>query len=508
MARALMLHQIPLSFFVKGGGIAISMACCVLAISPAYAAEGSLQTRVVWQSTCPSDPPPPIVKDSDRSGVIALIAAAMAPKLIEGAVDMAAEALKAAGQTKTTASTAKSADYFYKVSQEADILSRTNCLVVVRGEFEPKSITRHEFAAKVEAFHGLTKLHFYYEAKLNRLRGLQYFQLTPNYLEVTEFDHWRLFGTRKRDFIVAVTLTVPGGAAPFGSAEMTFKDIRRGEKIKAGDWRLSSASTLPIAFPPASADATKAKEKQEARVARYLLALDILNPKDPTPSQPESVYLDKRVVAAVDTYCAAMSAQNLKLGKDHQLHDDRCNYSLTADRERLDNAIEAANSNKHRKKWAGTVCDYRPARTADKKPATCESMGEDVDLEDKVFTYFVTQLTLSETSEGSKFALYLGNALSSSKEEVSTVLKGYIPKSADAKDADKASRRAAREDALLADLEVQKAEEALADALLPETPVAVDVTSARIALLKAKIAANEAHRKAGTSVPFPLIPGV
>jgi len=108
---------------------------------------------------------------------------------------------------------------------------------------------------------------------------------------------------------------------------------------------------------------------------------------------------------------------------------------------------------------------------------------------------------------GAIFAKFLGNALGAAKPEISSALQSnLLPKSQAAKDSE-AVARTAKTSVLVADLEITKAEEGLADAILQEPPVPVDITSARIILLKAKINSNEAYRKANLPAPFPEIDG-
>lgn len=487
--------------------ILLGVASILLLCGQEVRAEEPMQTRVAWLDSCPSDPPPALKAAQDRSALIGLVVAAVAPKLIEGAVDTAAEALKAAGQTKTFATNAKSAADFYKVSQSADLSVATDCLVVVRGVFDSAKPSPLQWARNSDELLGLQHVNFQLEAKLKPLRGLKYFQLVPQFLKLDKFDESSFFRRNKRDYVVAVTLTIPGGAQPFGSAEMTFKDLSPDTTLKEGDWRLRAASTLPIAFPTESVDTTKAKEKREAELAPYLLALDILSPpRAPRVARAPDLYSDKDVADKAKALCDAIDSQNRHLAKANQIYDERCNYLLTTVRQDLDDGLKNANRNSARQTWALNVCKYVKADPLQKTAASCSNQPSAPNLNNSSFTYFTTQLTLSETREGSKFALYLGNAVSSSKAEVSSALQQkLLPKSQAVKDSEAVAARTARTAFLVADLEVTKAEESLADSLLQQPPVPVDITDARIELLKAKIAANDAHRKTGTSIPYPEV---
>lgn len=483
-------------------------AVLALSVLTAHADNVVQQTRVGWLESCPSDPQPVRDAQANRSALLGALVTAIGAKVIDGAVDSAANALKAAGETKTVATTARSAADFYEITTAADLKVKGTCLVVVRGVFDEKKPSLGQWADNADEFRGLQSTSFWLEAKVQSLRGLKYFQLVPQYLKVGEFQESGWFGPKDRDFVVALTLTVPGGAQPFGSAEMSFKDVARGIEWKDEVWPLRAAASLPIAFPTESTDATKAKAKREADLAPFLLAQDIL---EPPPAKPfikaPDLYEDSTVQNGVQRLCDAIDLANKRLSNDHELTDDRCHYRVTQAKAAIDTTLETAHRNAARQAWAKGVCQLDPKRLASEKIATkCVNEPAPKDTVGKSFTYFTTQLTLSETREGSKFAKFLGNALGAAKSDVSSALQAeLLPKSKAIKDSEEAAARTARTAMLVADLEVTKAEEGLADALLQDAPKPVDITSARIVLLKAKIAANDAYRKADLPVPYPEI---
>lgn len=490
----------------------IGMVSATFAITTvqALASEAVQQTRVAWLATCPSDPSPDSHATDNRSAIIGALVTAIGAKVIDGAVDSAAEALKAAGQTKTFATTAKSASDFYEITPSADLKVAATCLVVVRGVFDDKKKSFVQWAENSDELRGLQSASFHLEAKLKALRGLKYFQLVPQYLKVGEFQESGLFAPNDRDYVVAVTLIVPGAAQPFGSAEMSFKDVVRNTEWKNNEWPLRSAASLPIAFPTESTDATKARTKREAELAPLLLAQDILEAPPPKlfVNAPD-VYDDTGVRSKIKAVCDAIDVENRRLNNDHQLTEDRCAYLVTKAKAALDAELEAAYRNSERRAWATNACRLDASRTQSDRIATkCANEKASPTLTAQSFTYFTTQLTLSETREGSKFATLLGNALNAAKSDVSSALQSkLLPKTQAAKDSEEAAARTARTSVLVADLEVTKAEEGLADALAQDPLVPVDIMSARITLLKAKITANDAYRKASLPVPYPEIEG-
>lgn len=77
----------------------------VMTTAQALGSEVAQQTRVAWLATCPSDPPIDTQATGNKSAILGALVTAIGAKVIEGAVDSAAEALKAAAQTKTFATT-------------------------------------------------------------------------------------------------------------------------------------------------------------------------------------------------------------------------------------------------------------------------------------------------------------------------------------------------------------------------------------------------------------------
>lgn len=480
------------------GLVSIATAGCVCA-----AEGGQLQTRAEWTSRCPSDPPP-TSEETARISLLGALVTAIAPKLIEGAVDSASEALKAAGQSKTIATSARTANNFYSVSQNADLTAAVSCLVVIRGSFNDAAVSQLEWARNTTEFRSLQRPVIQLEAKLVPLRGLKFFQLVPQYLKVDDFEDWSFF-RKTRDFSLAATLTVPGAPQAFGTTEFHFRDIEKGSELKPGDWRLRSAASMPISFPPESADAGKARSQREAALAPYLLAIDILTPPKPrTFAKTPSVYEEKGVRDAAAAFCAETRTLNGELPRAHQLNDERCTYRLERPRHEFEVALEATHRSAARRAWAQSVCSYIPGDETKGVAPGCSNLKMEKRLEGATFTYVTTQLTLSETLEGSKFALFLGNALGAARSDVSTAIKQkLIPKTQQQLDAEEADARGARNAVVIADLEVTKAEETLASALQGQPAKPADVTAARIGLIKAKIEANKSYRNAGLPVPYP-----
>lgn len=494
--------------------IACAIAACGAALAHAQQApqRPPLETRVAWISQCPNEPKPPPQDDAKSLGVFGALISVVGPKLIGGAVDSAAQALKAAGSDRDTKTTARSGTDFYQVTKDGDVSPAIGCLLVVRGEF---TTARSPFtwANNSDDLQGLQKPMFQLEARITPLKGGKFFQLVPKYLKVNDFEEFSFFDPKDRDYLVAIALKLPGAADAFGSAEFMFKGLQRGAELKTGDPRLHLATSRPVAFPAESADATKAKARLEGALAPFLLAVDILTPPQPTLTKVPSLQTGISATATLSTFCKALQAHNEGLPRQFAVNDERCAWVLEQPRESMEQALAAAHRSDARVRWARTLCTYAPAR--DKKAAACDNMDADPAvkkardaLANATFTYFTTDLTLTETREGSRLALWLGNALAASKDGVTEVLQErLVPKTQKQKDDEAAAERDARAAVLVADLEVTKAEEALSELLGRTDKAASDITAARIAVLKAKIAANKAHRLASLPAPYPEIDG-
>lgn len=493
------------------GHVSLACLCAGLAINAnaQQTPRPPMETRVAWSSRCPSEPVVRPASDN-RFALAAGLIAAIGPKLISGAVDSAAEALKAAGDPHTSTSTARTAHDFYKVSVDADYAASATCLVVARGVFDPAAAAPVAWAKDIEDLKTLVKPAFQMEAKVTPLRGGKFFLLTPIYLKVSDFEEFSFFDPKDRDYVIAVSMSLPGAEQPFGHAEFSFNGLERGVELKQGDNRLRRAASLPIAFPAPTADAEKAKAALEAQLAPYLKAIDILTPPKSPPATPPSLQDGTDVASKSAAFCSALKALNADTPRAYKSNDARCAYTLEGPSQALDASLAAAHRSPPRTAWARQICDLQPGDEKTNIPPRCKKQDDNEVLTSlqqalafKSFTYVTTQLTMAETRDGSKIAKALGNALSASKDDVSKVLSDQlVPKTPKQKAEDEEANRQARNTVLASDLEVAKAEEALSEALQAQPVKASDVTAARIALLKAKIESNKARRAAGQPVLY------
>lgn len=258
------------------------------------------------------------------------------------------------------------------------------------------------------------------------------------------------------------------------------------------------------------ADVKRTVEAREKAIAPYLLAMDILGPPTPSSPRPEPELGQEPALGARKKLCDTIREHNAKVARPFALNDDRCAFEVEAARRELDRATAVVYRNAAAQKWARERCtgfdaskpqqgvldacpDARP-KTDEEKANAAVSLG-----------FFTTAATLVETRPGSRFAAFLGTALSAAKDDVSkAIVNRVVP---DSKPADPAAEEAAARDSrravTLAELAVTKAEDALAEAQAAVPRLQSKVTQAQIDLLKARIAANDAYRVLGLPVPYP-----
>ena len=483
----------------------------------ACAEESPSVTRVAWLDACPSEPEQPGLQAF--GGVAAAMIAVVGPKLVDGAIDAAASALKAAGESKSESSSARVFQSFYTVNQMADLVPspELQCVVVVRGKFASgPSHADFPWADKAETLKGLQSIDFRFEARMRAVNGLKSFQLVPILAELQRVQKrpWWSFGAQQaRDYNVSLALQVPGAASPFAAASFTIPDLKEGQRASFDNWRLAQQVSEPMAFPAAPADVDAARARREKAVAPLLAAVDILTPSEAGDPAPSLYVKEPGVMQALQAYCSAQAEFNSQLPEAARQLDTRCAQQFGVDekRERLDGALQTAlrasteqGGSGRSIEWATRVCKPRKLPPKDGPERDCEHFESDTSLTSAAFSKFSTSLTLVETREGSRFLSYLGTALGAAKEDMGKAISDRLIPAVKDQDADEATSRAARRAIGLADLEVERAEQALAEALAA-LKSASEVTTARVALLKAKTSANDAYRAVRQPVPFPEV---
>lgn len=468
-----------------------------------------LQTKITWSDKCLPDPPKP-TGDEKLLGVGVAVVAILGPKIISAAVDSAATALTNAGKDKEVAKVNFSDDFSpYALTNEGDLVIPRDmrCVEVYWGKLDANG-NKHK--DHVLSFH----------ARVDPVKGTTgYFRLTPIKLDVGEFAKSSTFSRNVRDYTISLTLSVPGADKPFASTTFVYNDVEpRILESKIGEvpnLRLESSRSEIMSFPPVPDSAKKAQTARNTDIAPYIIAADIIKQSEeakksfPFKKQP-SVYEEASVPAEIKAYCDTLTAQNKDVLPKFAINDDLCAYKVTAAKKLVTDQLADHGRNGKTLNWANMVCAYGVDNNIplDASGAKKEDKCPFVDLPHaatkKRYGIMTTSVTITEVRPGSKFAAKLGSVLSSSKDDLSKELsKRLVPSLRQAADAaDEASDRSARRGVQLAEMKVQIANDLLAEALAANPVVPPDVSSARAAVFQSKIAANDAYRLAGQTVPY------
>lgn len=455
-------------------GMALLGSACV-------SAEPSAQTRSTWQTHCTGE----VTKVTPPALALILV-----PKIIDAAVDHVGSALKAAAGSEAVqfkASTQVLPFYDIVTSGEMRRASGIGCLVVVRGTFE--GTPGPDFLSD------LKDTHFRFEAKVQPIKGTKYFQLVPYYLNARKLELGN-FWSRTGDYSVSVNLKALGVDKPFGSATFTFSKLEEGTELRSPNVMLVTAASDPIAYPGDLPDAVAARDRQAKRVGPELAALAVLDAQaqaakvSPTPPRPKELS-DESVKTSLQAYCVEKKVLNATLPESLREFDSRCNLALNAAALKLEEELAKA--------------FYSPAAIAWAKKVLCTEEGT---CKDRVGTEvvdssgsFLSDVVVTETRLASKFGLQLASVLAASSDDIKKSLKEQLPAAkAKANELDVIADRASRQAVILVDLEVEKAE---ADLMAVSQTDQSKLLAAQLELVKKRIVANEAYRKAGLAVPFP-----
>jgi hypothetical protein len=336
------------------------------------------------------------------------------------------------------------------------------------------------------------------------------------YLQVARFEESAFWAPKHRDYSISLSLLAPGGATAFASTTFNFANVEAGVEYKASYPMLVSASSGPLAAPAAPESAKKVQAKLEGYLAPYLLAADVISAELNVPKRTalDPVPTPSSVSAAKANLCTAIRNFNKETIRQFAMNDDVCAPAVVHRRALQDKAVSEASRSVEMREWANKKICQTPRKSVESDPIYVGDKRTDVTCEapsplpfDPKARYgnMFTQVTVVETRPGNKFAGFLGTALAGAKDDVTAALsKELIPKlRKDAADADAAADRTTQRSVQLADLAVLQAEQQIQEAQLADPLVESAVTAARVALIKAKAAANDAYRTAELPIPYP-----
>jgi len=475
---------------------AFGLFFCLIVSMNVLAGERNLVTQVNWTSSCSderrNDGP------HEKSLLGAALVATLAPKIISGVVDIAATAISKAGERKELArSNTSSVDQPYSISKFGDLSldSEFLCLRVLRGELE-KDQTELDLRRP-------EKLLFYFEAEIKELTPEPYFRLEPRRLIVRNFEESSFWSSDRREYTIALSLSNVGSDKPFASTIFTFENVEHSDKgYDALSSMLLNKASLPMLMPPVADYVKAAQAKQEAYAAPFVFASSLIN----NPTLPEKItipdaQIDPTVTASIDSLCQKIEGYNKKYPKS-PITDSLCSNDVRIERGNVDKAIAKSTRSPENIKWANTICTIKE----DQKDGSvsCKPTGNAPVKVGARFGHMITEVTLVETRPESGFGKFVGETVKAAAPDIDKALQQQLIPSQRkaAEDAANEAARTAHQGTLLADLNVTKSEQALNELQLASAPPS-EQTDARVALLKAKIAANSAYRTANLPVPYP-----
>jgi hypothetical protein len=465
----------------------------VAAMSYSFAYGQSLETRATWMDHCPSEPPP-------AKRLLPLVGLVL-PYLISAGVDYASAALTKAASDKADTSAATTDDYLFEINSVGDVhpAEKVRCLVVVRGTFDGANSAADVANWATGELGGLQQPYFRFEAKIVPKVSGNIYQMVPVYVKSWKPESPSIFAATARDYNLSVSLTQINASEPFASTTFNMKVASPGADGDLHLDQLKQMASGSLAFPSSLTDVAAQKKIREKRTAREITAATILDAewysKQPREQPRPDEFADPVIQRAIAVYCKNIQAKNRMLTSDHQYYNEHCIHDIVSEGENLEAAITRSLTSPKSVAWAAGVCKtYQPP--LGNIPAGC-GLSPNADP----IGLFRTSVTLTETRHGAEWAKAFAKAVEDSKESIKSSAVSLLPSEREkAEQAAKNTARQASQGVLLADLAVEVAESELEE-LRGSNAKGSDIARARIELLKAKIARNDAYRKAGLPAP-------
>jgi len=443
------------------------------------------ETRVLIKSKCP-------IADfsTTESGIIGGLAAILIPGLVDKGLDLAAAALKKAGEDKVTPPQIATAEGFFYDFDGADIKQSTEnvCLVVVRGEFAAEGRDLPKAADDALRVFARTNMlaelpEFVLEVRIQMSDAGEHFRLEPATMIFSAPIEPSIFTSNTRSIGLLFTFSTIGSKDPFASTSLSFTNIAPGSSLN--HLVLTSSKSDWMQIRPK--DGNIAKTVQAA--TEYAQLKKLAGPINSPPTRPKDGE-DERLLKERRTLCGlAKREKSVKEDRDQT--------------DKVDNSVEPGcpvdlvdqRTTVARLQAVAAAKDEQFAANEKlkkiKEPVAIENLGP-----------YQVKVALTETEKGSELLKYLGSVLESSKADLATEIKTRVVPSQRAAAELVAQEKQDQQQgaALAAKIAVQKKElEILAEQDEAKKKVA------ELDLAKLKFDANVAYRKAGLPVPYPEI---
>lgn len=497
----------------------------LVAVTAAASSFAATQLRAEWfNNRCPLGMPQTEAEAPVKfAGLVGAIAAVIVPKLVSGGVDLAAKKLQAAGSDRPNEMSARTDDYFYTYQRKRKNTLKSNCLIVVEAEnFDGQlaglgATDWRRYATRVGTYQGVRMI---FMAAVETAPEGKLFRLVPAYLEIKDWRERSFWNSDRRDYNIAVTLSVIGQTSHFASLSMNFKGLTSNKTwtLVSNELVMGDATTDYVPLAPISEEGTKFVASVESAWATKDHAASILDEyqkwledeakkKAGTAEMPMPNLYRDAYLSLLDNYCASVRTANKDQEKSKREIPSACNFRLDQKFEAVAAAKKAVERAQDWRDWAAVTC--WPDKTDRATALSAQDPNGAVCAEPKLpkrlpqsHTRVAGLVVVTEVIPGSKAAKFLGDALAASSADVSKVIVDKLPPlSQQARDAAAATDRTLAQAVVDADYKVEIAENELAE--LPSDAPASKVTAARMKRQAAWYAANNAYRAVGRNPPYP-----
>jgi hypothetical protein len=510
-----------------------SLIVLISIVAPAQSNAAPDQTRIFMKPSCPVSGSIPNESGAFAPFLLPIVSAIIGPA-VKGIVDAASSAIQEAAkdQDNTWPPPPPFTGNYYQIGPAGDTyLNPENaCIVIASGVFgahdsaHPRPVGTTLVNTIQQQFSGQTlqdrlqSVSFYLEVAVIPGEEKGYFGLRPQLAYVGKFNASSgPFGSSKRNFRVALSLRdIPDGK-PFASTTVLIPEL------KAGSGFIDCEGVKPTApcphynlggvvgwygTKPDDAE-VKAKADGQAAVAATLSRAVALAVKVDSPMPEDKPDTQKALIA----YCADIDRSNAATKREHLLDDAACPESVT----RLKRVYLSARSDDLAKinkeaalaKW-NALCGPKDGQPA--FPQTAEGAAQCLRTRFKPQNLgsFDVAVTIVEVRPGNPLAKALAPVVSAAAPKIEDAITQNIDPAAKAKSSasDAAAKLGSSQAAKVAYAQEQVQESVFNAAQQAYAVGQNDMTqqamlTAKVALIQAQQAANNAYLKAGLAIPFP-----
>ncbi|MDD5388342.1 MAG: hypothetical protein PHD37_03295 [Gallionellaceae bacterium] len=442
------------------------------------------------------------ISNEKRESVVGAVLAAIAPTLVEKAVDWAAASAKAAGDSKSSSAeiaTTYTNMYITDAAGNLNFAQGFGCLVIVAGDFGKSDQKRLTGTWKNDTLI-ISKLlasdpRIYIEMAVNPTQDGSHFVLIPKYLYFDKPAESSWFRNDTRAVNLSLSFFRSQEKEPFASANIMFPRLTAPTNLDMKEEDVYSLSTGYLAAYPID---DRIKETLAAEKAN----MDKSKVEDEKVAQIKNVIESgKEAETSLQRFIAENDNQkrHVLMGYQKPFEDALSALCKTAVKQKVErtNCPDDLYWKEEELRYITSLLKAISDGKSFTQPNSTNKKAKQAD-EKKLVGYTTIQVSMVETRDGNAFLKLVGDVLDGSKAEIKAAATEQLPgKRKDAKEKEQTDNEnlviaAAGELAAVKKLEAKVAQET--------DPV--EKGSLEADLLVAKIKANQAYRKAGIKQPY------